>query len=82
MAHVTSLSLMTLSSHGPLACHDSLPTAHGCRVVFVTALALLAATLGVLGVGNLGACGGTNVDALAEGVVDLEARRALLVGQA
>lgn len=71
---------MALSSHGTLARHHGLTTAHRRRVILVASLALLTSTAGLPRMGNLGTCCRTNVDPLAEGSVHLEARRALLVG--
>lgn len=56
------------------------PAPHGRRVVLVAAAALLALAARVARVGDLGAGHGADVDALAVGLVQLEARLALLVG--
>lgn len=58
---------------------DNLPAPHGRRVVLVAALALLTLAARLLGIQNLRARDRADVDALAERVVHLEARRALAV---
>lgn len=60
--------------------HDRLLAPHGRRIVLVTPAALLALPPGVSRVLDLGARDGADVDALADGLVRLEARRALLLG--
>ncbi len=60
--------------------HNHLLTPHGRRIILVTPTALLTPAVRVARVGDLGARDGADVDALAVGLVQLEARRALLVG--